>query len=209
MITTIKELQKSNIQLPAWLNLDGRMYHAIDIKFTSTVMLCFYDKMSEEEEEEPLDYVEHEIDDTRISISENINEDEEVELHMMLKKEVYDIKKMTRDLYGKIESLSYDQREDVLSFCKRIGLSEMLSEGPLDEAFTIRRVVKIMKSSRMSLSTENYGDITLDLSYITHYSYKKDKRNITLANGEELIVPTNRGNIRNIVILDILFPKYD
>ena len=210
MITTIKELQKSNIQLPAWLNIDGRRYHVTDIKFCLEEVVFFIDKTYEGEDQGFIDYYKQEIDDTRISISENINEEEEIKLHPLIEKDFNDIKKTTKELYKKIEALKYDHREEFIDFCRRIGFFDIIYElNSCDISDVISRVVRAMKLSSLRLETEEFGIQMVNLSHISQYLHFNGARQIILTNGKSAYVPLTQKNRINIYILDALFPKYD
>lgn len=210
MITTIKELQKSNIQLPAWLNLNGSRYHVTDMKFCLKEVVFFFDKTYEGEDQGSLDYYKQEIDDTRISISENINEEEEIKLHSLIEKDFNDIKKTTKELYKKIEALRYDHREEFIDFCRRIGFFDIIYElNSCDISDVIIRVVRAMKLSSLRLETENFGIQMVNLSHISQYLYFNGARQIILTNGKSAYVSVTQKNKINIYILDALFPMFN
>lgn len=209
MITTIKELQKSNIQLPAWLNLNGSRYHVTDMKFGKETVLIIFDKTFEGEEQESLDCIDQDIDDTRISISENINEEEEKELHSLAKKEINDLKKMIDELSEKIETLSPDMYFEVKKYFRSNILSPIESERSFDLIRGAKRAVRIIHSSRIRLRTENDDIMCINLSHISQYVHDAERISITMSNGEVVNLPENQENLINIYVLDALFMRFD
>ena len=210
MITTIKELQKSNIQLPAWLNINGTRYHVTEMKFCLEEVVFFYDNTDEYEELGFIDYYKQAIDDTRISISEEINEEEEIKLHSLIEKDFNDIKKTTFELYRKIEALKNDHREKFIDFCRRIGFFDIIYElNSCEISDVISRVVRAMKLSSLRLETEELGIQMVNLSHISQYLHFNGARQIILTNGKSAYVPLTQTNRINIYILDALFAKYD
>ena len=209
MITTIKELQKSNIQLPAWLNLNGSRYHVTDMKFGKEKVLIIFDNTFEGEEQESLDCIDLDIDDTRISISENINEEEEKELHSLAKKEINDIKKMIDELSEKINNLGPDKYFEVKKYFRSNILAPIESDRRFDLIRGAKRAVRIMHSSRIRLRTENNDAMCINLSHISQYVHNDDRISITLLNGEVVNLPEIQDNLIIIYLLDFLFLRFD